>query len=125
MSEQDFMEVEARVAEIFDSNRVALTKGRNAGVEVGSKVTVWSFVDVTDPETDEPLGTVQIDRLKMVVTSVQDFLCVAAVDESPNWIGTVMFRSSKKIRTSSGGSDENSVKVGKGDQVTIYVDSLL
>lgn len=125
MTEQDLMEVEARVAVVLDVNRVALTKGSKDGIDVGNKVTVWSFVDVKDPETDEPLGTVQIDILNMVVTSVQDSLCVAAVDESPNWIGSVMFRSSKKIRTSAGGSDENSVRVGKGDLVTIYADSLL
>jgi len=74
-------EVEAKVATVLSDYEVALTAGRGEGVEEGQKVVISRRVDVTDPDTNEPLGSVLVPKLRMEIRSVQGKLSVAHVVE--------------------------------------------
>jgi Flagellar assembly protein T, C-terminal domain len=114
-------EVEAKVAGVLDSSRIALNAGSEQGVSEGDSVTLWRSVEVTDPDTNEGLGVVRLDKLRLVVGEVQPRLCVAAIRLQTNFGAMAIFGPSKKISTGRKTQSEDSVTVNPGDAATIYL----
>ncbi len=72
-------EVEAKVAAIISEAYLALNAGAKTGVEVDDIVQLFRAVEVVDPETQEPLGRVNLPKLTLRITQVQERLSVAVV----------------------------------------------
>jgi hypothetical protein len=74
-------DIEARVATILTESEVAINAGSDSGVATGDRVTVYKKVDISDPETDELLGTVHVPIIRLAIISVQPRLSIAEVIE--------------------------------------------
>ena len=116
-------EVEALVANVLDSYRVALNVGTNQGVKEGDSVTLWRIVDVKDPESGEQLGSVRLDNLKLDVTLVDAKYCVASVrSSSALFAGSAIFGTRKRIaKDPHPDREDDLVRVRPGDEATVYV----
>ena len=71
--------IRGRIAQILNSREVALNVGSNKGVEIGMLfdiVTLGGY-EITDPDTDEILGSLDKPKVRVRVVSVQDRLSVA------------------------------------------------
>jgi len=116
-------ELEAKVARVMSATTIAINVGENAGVESGNEVVVWRHVDVKDPDTKESLGTVRLQNLRLTVSDVYERFALARVDTGSNILAG-MFKPSKIIASSSRALDEDSVSLGPGDEVSVFVADL-
>jgi len=71
----------ASVASILSSSRIALNVGIAAGVAEGDPVFVMRTEHITDPDTKEELGSVDLVHLRFRVTQVDQRFCIAEVIE--------------------------------------------
>lgn len=113
--------LDAKVAEVLDSSRLAVTVGDINGVEEGNRVTVWRIVEINDPDTGDILGSVRLDKLSLVVSEVFPKFCVASVRKTAPFGTEVIFASTtKRIRMPGGEKSDNTVVVLAGDEATVY-----
>jgi hypothetical protein len=114
------IKIDARVAKLLSDSEIAINAGSLEGVRDGDDVTVWREVEITDPVTDESLGTVLRSRLHLTVTFLEERFCLAKVKiQSPNIVGHLFGQQAQWI-TGSGVPDNDRVPLSMGDQVTIY-----
>lgn len=72
--------IRGKVARVLNAREVAINKGQQDGVEVGMifKILSTKGLSITDPETGEPLGSVDLEKVKVKVTIVQELIAVAS-----------------------------------------------
>lgn len=119
----------AKVAAIITESQVALNAGSNEGVQVGDEVTLYKVVQVADPETKEPLGTVAVPKLELRVEHVQEKLSVASVteeydaDDVPSGpMNKILFGRGmlyKRVTTNRGDVNRRTVFVKVGEEARI------
>jgi hypothetical protein len=120
------VEIDAKVAKVLSDRRIAINIGSRNGVNVGDSVVFYEDVDVADPDTSEPLGSVRLRRLTMDVELVQDRLSVAVVRlKKLSMNQVVMGRQSDEpeIRISEGPTldSQNYYKINTGDPVSVII----
>jgi hypothetical protein len=63
----------AKIARIIDSYRIVVNKGANAGLKVGQRLIVIGIGEtISDPETNEELGVLEIVKGEVEVIHVQE-----------------------------------------------------
>jgi HKD family nuclease len=64
--------IKGTVAEIIDNSTVVLSVGSESGVEVGMRFKIFSKnkIEITDPESHEKLGELDIEKFKVQVIQV-------------------------------------------------------
>lgn len=94
--------ISAKLAQIVTPTQLAFNAGTEKGVTKGDSVTLYKYVDVTDPDSGDILGTVRVPRLYLKVSFAEEKFCVAdvtdTVSDSPYAI-LAMGRSVKKVST--------------------------
>ena len=66
------MALEGKVARILNSRELAINKGSDAGVEKGMEFkVVESTMDIVDPDTEEPLGSITRVKVRIRISEVQ------------------------------------------------------
>lgn len=72
--------IRGKVARVLNNRNVALNKGRKDGVEAGMVFNILNPLgaDITDPDTGERLGAVELSKATVKVTDVQERLSVAS-----------------------------------------------
>ena len=72
--------IRGKVARVLNSQEVALNKGTADGVEVGMifKILSTKGAAIKDPDTGELLGSVEVEKTSVKVTSVQERVSVAS-----------------------------------------------
>ena len=72
--------IRGTVARVLSSREIEITAGSSDGVVVGMYFDVIDpdGEDITDPDTDEVLGSVERPRVRVRITSVQDRNSVAS-----------------------------------------------
>lgn len=72
--------IRGKVARVLSSREVAINKGQHDGVEVGMifKILSTKGSDITDPDTGDPLGTVDLAKTSVKVTIVHERVAVAS-----------------------------------------------
>ena len=72
--------IRGKVARVLNSREVAINKGKCDGVEVGMIFNILSTKgsDITDPDTGEPLGTVDLAKTSVKITIVHERVAVAS-----------------------------------------------
>ena len=118
--------INAKVANVLSPTQIALNAGTDQGVRVGDNVRLYRAVRVTDPDSKEDLGGVQLTKLNLRVNHVQDRLCTAIVTdrEAGTDINNVFFnitniRPLKQITTKTGHPGPNSVFVDVGESAVV------
>lgn len=118
----------AKVAQIITPTSLAINAGSNEGVTAGDSVTLFRIVEVADPETREPLGSVRVPRLHLEVTFAQEKFSVAQVtDRASNSFYSIALGPDnlKKISTEPqyGPSAEDVVTVQIGEDAIVNFSS--
>lgn len=72
--------IRAKVARILNSREIVITAGLTAGVVVGMHFDVMDLKgeNITDPDTDEVLGSIERPKVRVQVTQVQEKLSIAS-----------------------------------------------
>jgi hypothetical protein len=71
--------IEGQVARVLNAREVAINRGADHGVQEGMRFAILNRqgAGITDPETDEPLGSVEIEKAVVKVVRVHPKLSVA------------------------------------------------
>jgi len=120
-------EVQAKLAAIVDDSRAAINIGSVAGVDKGDRVTLFRTVEVTDPDTGESLGSVDVEKLHLEVELVQEKMCVAIVtdlfygDDEPTDLMSNLLRPKrrKRLALNVARGDKRTVKVAIGERARV------
>jgi hypothetical protein len=70
--------IRGKIARILTSREVALNIGRNQGVTTEMLFDILFEVGVTDPDTGEELGPVELPKTRVKITRVSDKIAVAS-----------------------------------------------
>ena len=72
--------IRGKVARVLNSQEVAINKGREDGVRLRMIFSILSTkgAEITDPETGELLGSVDVEKTRVKVTIVEERLSVAS-----------------------------------------------
>ena len=72
--------IRGKVARVLNTRQVAINKGKHDGVEVGMifKVLSTKGTEITDPDTGEALGSVDLVKTSVKITIVQERVAVAS-----------------------------------------------
>ena len=75
--------IKARIAEVIDNQTVAISAGATSGVKNGMRFKIFSEkkIDVLDPVSNEKLGELDIEKLRVQVTTLYDKFCLAETYE--------------------------------------------
>lgn len=122
------MTVRAKVARILSDYELVLNAGEEHGVEEGHSAQLYESVEVSDPDTGEPLGSVRKKILGLEITQVQERLSVARSSDivrvsNPLEIFGGSSQSQRRVRRkitdTPGLNDSTTVLVSVGDEVII------
>ena len=70
--------IQTKVARVVSPTELILAAGSNDGVEEGMEFVVYSLSDaITDPDTGEDLGRVEIVKARVIAAHVQERITVA------------------------------------------------
>lgn len=72
------MAIEGKVANLINIREIAINIGKNAGVQEGMKFKVLASkpITITDPETDEELGNIDREKVRVKATEVYDTFAI-------------------------------------------------
>jgi len=101
------MTITGRVAKIVDESRLVLNVGSAHGVKPGMHFVVFQEGEVvTDPETGEPLGKMELVKAEVVVEHVQDRISLVSApavhEEDPDT--TVLSARLARVRPAAPGA---------------------
>ena len=76
--------IRGKVARVLNSREVAINKGSDDGVKIGMifKILSTKGSEIKDPDTGEPLGSVDLVKTSVKVTVVQERITVASTYRS-------------------------------------------
>ncbi len=98
--------MEARIIKIIDSHKLVINKGSLDGVKVGDIFIIFKKDDeIFDPDTNESLGVLEIPKLKMKASSVQDRLSILESNE----VKIIKPSTKKTITRTSDGRNANTI----------------
>jgi len=70
--------IQTKVARVVSPTELILAAGSEEGVEEGMEFVVYSLSDtVTDPDTGEDLGRIQVVKARVIAAHVQERMTVA------------------------------------------------
>ncbi len=70
--------IRGKVAQVLSSHDIALNVGSANGVAVGMDFDVIEQAEIKDPDTEEMLGLIELPKVRVRVTDVQERLAVAS-----------------------------------------------
>ncbi|HUV03383.1 MAG TPA: hypothetical protein VMW67_08140 [Desulfobacteria bacterium] len=78
--------IEGKIAKILSEYRVVINRGHKDGVENGMRFVIFDpGEEIRDPDTKEPLGTLEILKAKVEVINVQEKLSTARTYENEDF----------------------------------------
>ena len=121
------MAIEGKVANILNERVLVINKGSDAGVKEGMKFKVTEMITIVDPDTNEPLGPVIREKVRIKIVEVQTKFSVGksyetyVEDAIASFMGRV-FGARRSPRGLRPGGDlmptaESGSYVGVGDSV--------
>lgn len=74
--------IRGKVARVFNSREIAINVGSTNGVVVGMRFDVVDpKEDIRDPDTDEILGSLNLSKIRVRITRVQERLSLATTQK--------------------------------------------
>ncbi|MDQ0094812.1 hypothetical protein [Paeniglutamicibacter psychrophenolicus] len=128
--------IEGRVATVLSDRQIAINRGSQHGVEIGMKFAVLTdeVPVVTDPETGEEIGNVEVAKTLVKIVSIQEKMSIArtfrtkTVGGGSIWSLTGVGSTPKKVEESLRKTESSEVFelddveriVDKGDRVVQF-----
>lgn len=109
-SSEDVRPLQARVAKRLDARRIVINRGSQHGVTLGQRFVVFEpGEEVTDPDTGESLGALELVKARGAVIHVQPHLAILGLE--PPRQGRV--KTPSEIMASLSGLDEDEMVTGE------------
>lgn len=72
--------IRGKVARVLNSREIAINVGADKGVDVGMRFDVLDpkYENITDPDTDELLGSIERSKVRVQIIRVQEKLSIAS-----------------------------------------------
>ena len=130
------MNIEGKVAAIVNRRELVINRGANAGVQEGMKFRVMDrLLEITDPESNETLGTLEREKVRVKVSEVHPKFSLAMTYETyevsePNLTGIFGSHRLTRVRTLQTTSDpvqspdDRVASVRAGDLAVLVEDGL-
>lgn len=123
--------IEGKVAKILNDRELVINRGSTDGVQLD---TIFKVVEdsepILDPDTQEPLGSVEREKVRIKVVHVQESLAIGRTYETyqtrggPLWaLGAISHLATppetrvRTLRSSTGPLDESESLVVIGDKI--------
>lgn len=118
-------DVTAKLANIIDARQLAFNAGTNVGIGIGTTAQMYRTVEISDPDTNEPLGTIRIPKLGLRVNFVQEKFCIAevtdlATEEGDSYSSSI-FAGRKKVTNIRGAARSDTVYVEIGEEAKFSI----
>ncbi|MER7994399.1 hypothetical protein [Micromonospora chalcea] len=93
--------IRGKVAQLIDERTLVINRGAEHGVQVGMRFAVLNRkgADVVDPDTNEPIGSVDVEKVLVKVVRVEARLAVARTFRSFTTGIGAMFQSGVRHET--------------------------
>ena len=130
------MNIEGKVAAIINSRELVINRGAFAGVQEGMKFKVMDhLLEITDPESNETLGTLEREKVRVKVSEVHPKFSIAMTYETyevsePGLTGMFPLHRVTRVRTLQAGSgivqspEDRVAAVRAGDLAVLVEDGL-
>ena len=130
------MNIEGKVAAIVNRRELVINRGADAGVQEGMKFRVMDrLLEITDPESNETLGTLEREKVRVKVSEVHPKFSLAMTYETyevsePNLTGIFGAHRVTRVRTlqttsdSVQSPDDRVASVRAGDLAVLVEDGL-
>ena len=123
------MNMEGKVAAVINRRELVINRGSDAGVQEGMKFKVMDRrLEITDPESNETLGTLEREKVRVKVSEVHPKFSIAMTYETyqvsepvlPGMLGSQRVTRVRTLQTRSGAvqsPDDQVASVREGDLV--------
>jgi hypothetical protein len=91
--------IQGKIAAVISSREIAINVGRADGVHADDIVTVFSSIEVKDPDSKEVLGSVKRPKVRLRIREVQEHLAVAESYEQVANSGLDVFRQANVVKS--------------------------
>ena len=130
------MNIEGKVAAIINSRELVINRGAAAGVQEGMKFKVMDhLLEITDPESNETLGSLEREKVRVKVSEVHPKFSIAMTYETyevsePSLTGMFPMHRVTRVRTLQAGSgivqspEDRVAAVRAGDLAVLVEDGL-
>ena len=130
------MNIEGKVAAIINSRELVINRGAVAGVQEGMKFKVMDhLLEITDPESNETLGSLEREKVRVKVSEVHPKFSIAMTYETyevsePSLTGIFASHRVTRVRTlqTRGGTvqspEDRVAAVRAGDLAVLVEDGL-
>ena len=130
------MNIEGKVAAIVNRRELVINRGADAGVQEGMKFRVMDrLLEITDPESNETLGTLEREKVRVKVSEVHPKFSLAMTYETyevsePNLASIFGSHRLTRVRTLQTTSDpvqspdDRVASVRAGDLAVLVEDGL-
>ena len=118
-------DVTAKIANVVDSRQLAFNAGSSAGIRIGTTARMYREIQITDPDTQEPLGSVLVPKLSLRVNFVEEKFCIAEVTDLVDTGGNPalsIFVERVRVTTNRGLARSDTVFVEIGEEATFHVE---
>lgn len=87
-----------KIAKILNHRQMVINKGADDGVEASARFRVIEDIAITDPDTDEQLGSTPREVIRIEVIDVQQRFSIAQTYETYTAMGADLLRSMVGLR---------------------------
>lgn len=90
--------VQGKVAMILNDREVVINRGKEHGVELGTRYKVVETVQVKDPDTKETIGTIEREKIRFEIAHLEPAMSIARTYETYTYGGHPAFRDNDSLR---------------------------
>jgi hypothetical protein len=111
----------AKVTNLLSDNQIAINRGSAAGVQAGDVVTLNNKVEIIDPDSNESLGHVLTQKLRLSVDFAAEKYSVASVTsrQKGDVYKLAFIPQTKTITQDTLEASENCILVTVGEEVRV------
>lgn len=122
--------LKGKIAQILNDRELVINRGTKDGIEMGMKFKIVENLTILDPDTDEELGSIERENIRVKVIDVQPAFAIAHTYQTYRTTGTLNLLSRSlgqmtassvtKVRTIRSSEDDSRVDaklVRIGDKV--------
>ena len=94
--------VEGKVAEVLNEREVAINRGKDHGVKMGTRFKLMETLRIKDPDTKNIIGEITREKLRVKVVQLEQSLSIASTYETYETAGldpTLAFLGGPQMRT--------------------------
>jgi hypothetical protein len=74
--------IRGKVAKVLNDREVVINRGKDHGVELGTRFKLLETVEIQDPDTRDGIGTITREKIRFMVVHLQPSMSIARTYET-------------------------------------------